>query len=79
MLPIPEGVEFEISKITYNLLCGKRDKIKQSIIIAPQEEGGISMVDIRTKFMSDKASWVDRIINSSEVNQCFWLFFLKYI
>ena len=39
----------------------KRDRIKRKTLIGKLEKGGISILDIESKFTAAKASWVKRI------------------
>lgn len=47
----------------FNFIWKKRDRIKRNTLIGKIEKGGINIVDIESKFLAAKASWIKRIIN----------------
>ena len=59
--------------ILYNFIWEKQDLIKRKTLIANIGEGGLNMVDIESQVMACRATWVNRIINSSDD----WTFFGK--
>ena len=56
-----------VSKLIFNFLWKKRDRIKRKTLIGKLEKGGINIVDIESKFLAAKASWVKRITNKSSI------------
>lgn len=58
-------VEFfkNVSKLIYNFLWKKRDRIKRNTLIGKIEQGGIEIIDVESKFYAAKASWLERIVN----------------
>jgi hypothetical protein len=65
ILPNPENTFFkEATKIIFNFLWRKKDRIKRNTLIGKIEEGGIGIVDIESKFLAAKASWVARIVDN---------------
>ena len=44
----------------------ERAKIKRSTIIAPIEQGGLSMIDVYEVHATSKCSWICRLFNESE-------------
>jgi len=65
-LCIPENVVKEIDQRIFKFLWGKRDRVKRKSIINSLENGGLSMVDIRSQFSAIKASWACRIMNAPD-------------
>lgn len=51
-------VEFfkNVSKLIYNFLWKKRDRIKRNTLIGKIEQGGIEIIDVESKFYAAKAS-----------------------
>ena len=68
ILPNP-GDEFfkSVSKLVYNFLWKKRDRIKRHTLIGNIEQGGIGIIDVESKFKAAKASWIYRIIDKSSL------------
>ena len=76
MLAIPTDMLKKVNKMIFNFLWGKRDKIRRTSIISTQENGGLCMVDLESRFQSAKASWVGRIYNAKEESH--WSFLSKF-
>lgn len=64
ILQNPDVEFFEnVSKLIYNFLWKKRDRIKRNTLIGKIEQGGIEIIDVESKFYAAKASWLERIVN----------------
>ena len=50
------GILKTVSKLIFNFLLKKRDRIKRKTLIGKLERGGINIVDIESKFLAAKAS-----------------------
>ena len=61
---IPQTTIKDINKVFFNYIWGKRDRIKQNVLIQEIEHGGVGMIDIEAHFQAVKASWLGRIFNS---------------
>ena len=64
-LTVPEDILKKINSIFYEFLWGKCERIKRNTLIGDLTQGGIKMIDVESHFMSFKATWVDRILNSN--------------
>ena len=67
LLHVPEWVIDRLEKAIRNFLWNSKDRININCIIAKVEEGGINLVDVRTKIGSLKASWVSKWISSKQL------------
>ena len=68
ILPNPDKEFFKrVSKIIFNFLWKKRERIKRNTLIGKIEQGGIGIVDIESKFSAAKASWVRRILDKDTI------------
>ena len=56
-----------VSKLIYNFIWKKRDRIKRNTLIGKIQQGGIGVVDIESKFYATKASWISRILDIDSV------------
>ena len=68
ILPNPKPEFFkQVSKIIYNFLWKKRDRIKRNTLIGKIDQGGIGIVDIENKFQAVKASWIKRLVDKESI------------
>lgn len=58
----------KLSRISYDFLWHKTERIKRNVLINNLEDGGINMIDIESFFMSLQTSWVYRIFQNPESN-----------
>ena len=65
----------QITRILYNFIWGKRDRIKRNVLISRIEYGGINMLDVESHFLALKAAWIERILISKENA---WSFMAKF-
>lgn len=63
LLPVPEVIIAKIEKMISQFLWHRRNRINRNCIINDIENGGLNIVDIRTKISSLKAGWVNRWLN----------------
>ena len=63
-LTIPEKIIKDIDQRIFKFLWGKRDRIKRKSVINKLEEGGLSMIDLKTQICAIKAAWTNRIITA---------------
>ena len=57
-----------VSKLIFNFIWKKRDRIKRNTLIGKVERGGIGIIDVESKFYAVKASWISRMINKKKFN-----------
>lgn len=57
----------DVTKLIFNFLWKKKDRIKRNTLIGDIEEGGIGIVDIESKFLAAKASWISRILDERSI------------
>ncbi len=50
----------------FQFLWGKRDKIKQNVMINSYQNCGLKMIDIESHFHALKAAWITRIYNGND-------------
>ena len=62
----PEEIGKNITKMFFDFIWNKNDRIKRATVIAPIEKGGLNMVDIESFFLSLKATWMDRIFSDTQ-------------
>ena len=74
LLPIPNNVIKDITKICYSYLWIK-DRVRRNTIIGDLEEGGANMLDVESHFKALKANWVSRILLS---NDRLWAVFARF-
>ena len=55
-----------IDQSIFKFLWGKRDWIKRKSVINKLEEGGLSMIDLKTQICAIKAAWTSRIITDPD-------------
>jgi hypothetical protein len=68
ILPNPKPEFFkQVSKIIYNFLWRKRDRIKRNTLIGKIDQGGIGIEDIENKFQAVKASWIKRLVDKDSI------------
>ena len=65
---VPKEVVDHINKAIYSFLWGKRERVKRKVLINTTDSGGINMLDLSSYINAIKATWVQRIINSTECN-----------
>ena len=63
-LPCDEEIK-TINKYILKFLWNKIDRIKRNTLIRSINEGGIGVIDIESKLLSIKASWVEKLLNSN--------------
>ena len=63
LFPVPEPIIAKIEKMVSKFLWHGRDRISRNCIINDIENGGINIVDVKTKINSLKAGWVKRWLN----------------
>ena len=61
---VPPQISEKIENILYEFLWGSKDKVKRVKVIKEITLGGLNMIDIKCLFMSFKAVWITRILNS---------------
>ena len=67
MIPIEESALKQLDTIFFKFLWNNKPaKIKRSTIIAPIEQGGLSMIDVYEVHATSKCSWICRLFNESE-------------
>ena len=62
---IPDKILKNIEKILFSFIWGKRDRIRRKVLYGPIKNGGLNMVDIKSKFEAVKASWLNQIIEDN--------------
>ena len=65
MLPTLDDIVPKVKKILYNFIWGKKDKIRRRTMICPHSDAGINMVDVDSFFLSIKATWIKKILQSN--------------
>lgn len=55
------------SRLIYNFIWKKRDRIKRNTLIGKIEKGGIGVIDLESKFYAAKASWIGRILDENSI------------
>jgi hypothetical protein len=75
---VPDIYHKEIEKKCFKFIWnGKPDKVKRILIINSYERGGLQMIDIKSYFISLRATWVSRLVTGNISN---WkLIPLKYL
>lgn len=63
-MPDPEYIK-QLKKSIFNFIWNKRDRIKRDTVIGRQEDGGIGVVDIESKFKALKAAWCRILIDKT--------------
>ncbi len=57
---VPREIIPAITKLLYEFIWGKTDRVRRSTMIAPKLHGGLAMMDIASHFEAVKASWIKR-------------------
>ena len=73
--PVPNDVISKINRVLFQFIWGNRDRIKRNTLIADIENGGLNMVDLESKLESVKASWIPKILASTDT----WSFYGNYL
>ena len=67
VLHVPSKVIQEVDNILFKFLWNnKTPKISKHVIIGNIEDGGLKMVDFKSKIKSAKVSWIRRLIDSTD-------------
>ena len=64
LLVVPSNITKKIESMLYDFLWRSKDKVKRAKVIQEIKHGGLNMVDIKSLFMSFKAVWITRLLNS---------------
>ena len=71
LLVVPPDKRKQTESILYKFLWRGKDKVKRAKVIRELKHGGLNMVDIKRIFMSFKAAWITRFLDSHP--KCAWL------
>ena len=66
LLETPDDIVKKLEKIMYDFVWDKKDRIKRNTVISSVEDGGISMIDVKSKVSSIKAGWIKRLKENSK-------------
>ena len=69
VLEVDEITLKTIERLIYGFLWKANDRIKRKTIIGELFRGGINMVDVESKVLSLRASWVKRLLNPESDNR----------
>jgi hypothetical protein len=64
LLPVPKNVYALINKLIFKFLWGGSEKVQRKKLVQTKLDGGIDMIDLRSKFNALKAKWLYRLKNS---------------
>ena len=64
LLVVPPEIIKKIETMLYEFLWGSRDKVKRVKVTQDLKLGGLNMINIKCLFMSFKAVWITRLLNS---------------
>ena len=64
LLVVPSNITKKIESMLYDFLWRSKDKVKRAKVIEEIKHGGLNMVDTKSLFMSFKAVWITRLLNS---------------
>ena len=64
LLVVPPEITKKIETMLYEFFWGSRDKVKRVKVTQDLKLGGLNMIDIKCLFMSFKAVWITRLLNS---------------
>ena len=68
ILPNPGDKFFKsVSRMIYNFIWKKIDRIKRHALICSIEQGGIGIINVESKFKAAKASWISIISDKSSM------------
>ena len=75
-LYVPKTFIQSLEKTMYNFLWGsKREKVKRSICINSVEQGGLDMIDLKSKLQSLKLSWITKYLKNRHLP---WMFLFAF-
>ena len=57
----------KVSKLVFNFLWKKKERIKRNTLIGKVDQGGIGIPDVESKFYAAKASWIRRILDERSI------------
>ena len=64
LLVVPPDKIKQIESILYKFLWRGKDKVKRTKVIRRLKHGGLNMVDVKSIFMSFKAAWITKFLDS---------------
>ena len=64
LLVVPPEITKKIESMLYEFLGGSRGKVKRVKVTQDLKLGGLNVIDIKCLFMSFKAVWITRLLNS---------------
>ena len=73
ILEVDDNIIKSLNTLLYNFLWKGTDRIKRNTMIGQIQDGGISMIDVESKVLSLKASWVKRLLD----NECEHIFIIN--
>ena len=76
VLHVPKSFVQKIEKIVYTFLWGsKREKVKRTVCINSDEEGGLGMIDIQSKLHALKLSWIPKYLTNNDLP---WMYLFSF-
>ena len=60
LLHVPDWVIERLEKSITNFLWNKKDRINRNCLYAKVEHGGLGLIDIKSKILSLKATWITK-------------------
>ena len=79
ILSTPEDIIKRIQTTIFNFIWNKKDRIKRNNIIGLKNQGGLGLVDVRSKIQALQASWIPRIFNTDSSWKIFPNFYANNI
>ena len=74
VLHVPNDIVKRIEKLTFSFLWGKVHKIKKNTVIGKYHQGRLNIMNIESKIMSLKISWLSRLTAENKVSDLFDLY-----
>ena len=71
---IPNDIVKRIEKLIFSFFWGKVHRIKKNTLIGKYHQGGLNIMDIESKIISLKISWLPRLTADGKVSDLFDLY-----
>ena len=63
---MPPDIINKINKLIYGFIWKSTERIKRNTLIGPIDKGGVNMVNVENHFLTLKATWVKKLLDSEE-------------
>ena len=77
ILTVPNEIIIKITSLMFKFLWDGKDKVRRNVVIAPEQDGGLNMVNLYCFVRSLQAAWGARIVSGTKCTNIFLEFYAK--